>query len=198
MYSHFYRFLQSLILKKSFSEDLIKLIKKHKVSEIIDIGSADSPILEYMNDTYSYHGYELNSYFTNKLKFKYKNNNKFHFYNKGVDEIDFKKFDPDKSIIILIGLFHHIEDTQIYRFINKTKNFKIFAIDAVKLPGQKNITKFLMSLDKGNYIRQLDGYKKILLNFDFLITKNRYLRFSYDHLISTNNIDKNIINDVFK
>ena len=198
MYSYFYRLLQKLILKRSFSVDIIKLINKHNVGEIIDIGCADSPILKHINNGYSYYGYELNSYFTNKLKLKYKNNDKFQFYNKGVDEIDFQKFDPNKSIITLVGLFHHINDAQIRRFIDRTKNFKIFAIDAVKLVGQKNITKLLMALDRGNYIRQFDNYQKILTHFDFHIAKNRYLRFPYDHLVSTRNIDKNIVAEVFK
>ena len=48
MYSYFYRLFQSLILKRSFNEDLIKLIKQHNVQDIIDIGSADSPLLEYI------------------------------------------------------------------------------------------------------------------------------------------------------
>jgi len=197
MYSHFYRLLQTLILKRSFNEDLIKLIKQHNVSDIIDVGCADSPILNHIDNKYSYHGYEMDKYFTNKLKLKYKNNENFQFYNKGVDDIDFEKFNPNKSIIVLVGLFHHINNLQIERFIKKTKNFKIFAIDAVKIEGQKNITKLLMFLDRGNYIRQIDSYKKILLDFDFFVAKNRYLRFSYDHLVSTKNIDKNIVNDVF-
>ena len=54
MYSHFYSLIQKLILKKNFYVDLIKLINKHKVSEIIDIGCADSSILEYINDEYLY------------------------------------------------------------------------------------------------------------------------------------------------
>ena len=199
MYSHFYSLIQMLIAKKNFYVDLIKLINKHKVSEIIDIGCADSSILEHINDEYLYYGYDLDSYFTNKSKFKYKNNDKLQFYNKGVDEIDFKKFDPDKSIIVLAGLLHHINDSQIKRFVDRTENFKIITFDAVKRAGQKNITKLLMSLDRGNYIRQLDNYKKLLPHFDFFIAKDRYIRlFPYDHLISTKNIDKNIISDVFK
>jgi len=197
MYSYFYRLLQNLILKRSFNEDLIKLIKQHNVSDIIDVGCADSSILKHIDHKYSYHGYETDQYFTNKLKLQYKNNEKFQFYNKSVDEIDFEKFNPNKSIIVLIGLFHHIDDLQIKRFIEKTKNFKIFAIDAVKIEGQKNITKLLMFLDRGNHIRQIENYKKILPNFDFFVAKNRYLRFSYDHLVSTKNIDKNIVNEVF-
>ena len=142
MYSYFYRLFQSLILKRSFNEDLIKLIKQHNVQDIIDIGSADSPLLEYIGDEYSYHGYELDPYFTNKLNSKYKDSKKFNFYNKGVDDIDFERFNPDNSIIVLVGLFHHIDDIQVKRFIDKTKRFKVFAIDAVKIDGQKILLNY--------------------------------------------------------
>ena len=198
MYSYFYRLIQNLILKRNIYVDFVKVINKQKINTIIDVGCGDNSILEYINGEYLYYGYDSDYYFTNKSKFKYKNNDKLQFYNKGVDEIDFKRFDPDKSIIILIGLFHHINDSQIRKFIDRTENFKIFAIDAVKLVGQKNITKLLMALDRGNYIRQLDNYQKILTHFDFHIAKNRYLRFPYDHLVSTRNIDKNIVAEVFK
>ena len=71
MYSHFFSLIQKIILKKNFYADLSKLINKHKVSKIIDIGCADSSILEHINDEYLYYGYDLDSYFTNKSKFKY-------------------------------------------------------------------------------------------------------------------------------
>ncbi len=54
-----------------------------------------------------------------------------------------------------------------------------------------------MALDRGNYVRHIDNYKKLLPEFDYFIAKNKYLRFPYDHLISTKNIDKNIVSNVF-
>ena len=197
MYSYFYSLIQKIILKKNFYADLIQLINKHKVSQIIDIGCADSSILEHFNDEYYYYGYDLDSYFTNKSKSKYKNKSNLQFYSKGVDEIDFEKFDHNKSIIVLAGLLHHIDDSQVMRFVDRTKKFKIITFDAVKLPGQKSITKLLMALDRGNYVRHIDNYKKLLPEFDYFIAKNKYLRFPYDHLISTKNIDKNIVSNVF-
>ena len=103
-----------------------------------------------------------------------------------------------KNINILITGGAGYVGSHLVMFLLSKPFLKIFAIDAVKIFGQKNITKLLMALDKGNYIRQLDNYKKLLPHFDFFIAKNRYLRFPYDHLISTKNIDKNIISDVFK
>ena len=198
MYSHFYRLIQKLILKKNIYVDFVKVINKQKVNTIVDVGCADNSILDYINGEYLYYGYEPDSNFTNKSKFKYKDNEKLKFYNQGVDDVDFEKFDPDKSIILLAGLLHHINDLQIKRFVDKTKDFKIITFDAVRLDGQKKITRLLYWLDRGNFIRDLDNYKKLLPNFDFFIAKNKYLRFPYDHLISSKNIDKNIIYEVFK
>ena len=198
MYSHFYNLIQKIILKKPLSEDIIKVVDRHNVNVVVDIGCGDSAILKDFKKNYLYHGFELSEYFTNKSEIKYKNNVNFQFHNKSIDEIDFSKFNPDKSIIVLIGLFHHIENFQIISFIHKTKNFKIIGIDAVKLEGQKKITKLLMALDRGKFIRKVDEYKKTLPGFDFFIAKNRYLRFPYDHLVSTRNIDKNIVAEVFK
>ena len=58
MYSYFYGLIQKLILKKNFYVDLIKLVNKQKINAIIDIGCADSSILEHINDEYSYYGFD--------------------------------------------------------------------------------------------------------------------------------------------
>ena len=136
-----------------------------------------------------YFGYELNDYFVNKLRKKYNQNN-IYFSKKNIDEINFEKFDPEKTVILLIGIFHHIDDVTITKFLSKTKNFKIVSIDAVILPGQNFITKLLFFLDKGNFIRKLSDYKKIISGFDYKVLHNRYLRFPYDHLMCFKNINR--------
>ena len=197
MYSFFYRFLQNVILKRSFNDDIIKIIKKNQIKQIIDIGCADSPLLQKIEGNYFYDGYEVDYLFIKKSKNKYKGKQEYNFFNQGIDEINFEKYDPKDSIIILIGLFHHINDEKIRFFLEKTSNFRIYAIDAVKISDQNMITKLLLSLDKGNYIRNVDHYKKILLNFEFIIARNKYLRIPYDHIISVKNIDHNFVHSIF-
>ena len=141
----------------SVAKRIKKIYRLNKNSRILDIGCADSTLLENLEETYNYNGYDLDNSFVNKSKNKYSHKKNFHFYNKSVDEIDFQKFNPENTLIVLIGLFHHINDNQIYNFINKTKNFKVIGIDAVKLSHQKNITKLLMALDRGKFIRKIDS-----------------------------------------
>ncbi len=194
MYPYLYNFIQKLILKKSLNSDAGNLLNLINFENIIDIGCGESEVHKYfkIKENQKYFGFELSDYFVNKLKKKYNNNN-FYFSKKKIDEIDFEKFDPEKTIILLIGVFHHIDDSTIQAFLSKTKNFKIVSIDAVILPGQNFITKLLFFLDKGNFIRKLSDYKRIINGFDYKVLHNRYLRFPYDHLMCFKNIERAVV-----
>lgn len=191
MYSYLYSFIQKLILKKSLNSDAANLLRFTKFQNIIDIGCGESDVHNYfkLDKTKKYFGYELNNYFIKKLRKKYNKKN-FFFAKKKIDQINFKKFDPKKTIILLIGIFHHIDDRTIKLFLTKTKKFKIISIDAVILPRQNFITRLLFFLDKGKFIRRLPDYKKIITGFEYKVLRNRYLRFPYDHLMCFKNIKK--------
>ena len=199
MYAYIYSFIQKLILKKSLNSDAGNLLKIIKFKNIIDIGCGESDVLNYfkISKNQNYFGYEIDNYFVKKLKKKYKKKN-FHFLKKNINEINFKKFDSKNTIILLIGIFHHINNVQIKSFLSKTKNFKIITIDAVILPDQNFLTRLLFFLDKGNFIRKLSDYKKIVLGFEYKILRNRYLRFPYDHLMFFKKIKKKEINKALR
>jgi len=82
--------------------------------------------------------------------------------------------------------------------MEKTKDFTVYAIDAVRIKDQNFLTKFLLNNDKGKFVRHIDDYKKLLKDYDFLIARNMYLRFPYDHLVSTKNIDYQFLKSIFK
>ena len=195
MYSYLYSFIQKLILKKSLNSDAASLLKKLKIKNIIDIGCGESDIFNYykLKKNQKYFGYETEAYFVNKLKKKFKNKN-MYFYKKNINDINFDKFNPKNTLILMIGIFHHLDDLSIKKFLFKTKKFKVLSIDAVILPNQNFITRILYFLDKGNYIRFFKDYKKLLNNFDYKLINNRYLRLPYDHVMFFKNIKKNDVN----
>ena len=71
-------------------------------------------------------------------------------------------------------------------------------MDAVILPGQNLITRLLFYLDKGNFIRKLVDYKKVVRGFQYKILRNRYLKFPYDHLMCFRNIKKKDIDKALR
>ena len=195
MYQYLYNRIQKIILKKSLNSDSAKLAELLKVKNIIDIGCANSEILNYLKNQnkIKYYGYEPENFFILNSKKRYIKKN-LYFSNKKINEINFSLFNKKNTLILAIGIFHHIKDIEVVNFVNKVKGFKVFTLDAVKLPNQSLITKLLFFLDKGKYIRTKYHYKNITKSFKYKILKNRYLRFKYDHLCCYQNINSKIIN----
>jgi hypothetical protein len=199
MYSYFYRLFQTIILKKSFYDDVIKILNYHnKFKQLVEIGCADGLILKNLSPSYNYFGYEIENNYILKLKNKYQNKENYKFYNKSIDEINFEQYDNKTTMIVLVGVFHHISNEKIIEFLKKTSNFSVYAIDAVRLKDQNFLTKILLDNDKGEFIRTENEYKNILENYNFILARNKYLRVPYDHLISFKKLESEFLETFLK
>ena len=67
MYSLFYRYLQKIILKNSFYDDILNIIHNENVKHIVEIGCADSIILNNLDEKYFYNGFDVEDNFIQKL-----------------------------------------------------------------------------------------------------------------------------------
>ena len=193
MYSFFYRLIQKILLKRSFYDDFLNVIKDKNINHIVEIGCADSIILDKLNKNLYYDGFDVENKFIEKSKSKYFNNLNYKFKKQSIHEIDFTNYNINNTIILLVGVFHHVSDEYVEIFTNNTKKFKIYAIDAVRRNDQNFFTKLLMDLDKGQYVRYEDHYKNLLNQYKFILARNKYLNFKYDHLISIKNLNSNEI-----
>jgi SAM-dependent methyltransferase len=199
MYSYFYRLFQTIILKRSFYDDVIKILNyQNKFKQVVEIGCADGLILKKLSPSYSYFGYEIENKYILKLKNKFQKRENYNFYNKSIDEINFEQFDPQDTLIILVGVFHHISDKKIINFLKKTLNFSVYAIDAVRLEDQNFLTKILLDNDQGEFIRKENEYKNILENYNFILARNKYLRVPYDHLVSFKRLESWYLESILK
>ena len=198
MYSFFYRIIQKILIKRSFYDDFLKYFRLEGLNQIVEIWCADSIILKSLSKDIKYDGYDIEENYINKSKKKYLNFKNFNFEKKSIHEIDFSNFNQNKTIILLIGVFHHVNDDLINIFLQKTKNFKIYAVDAVRKNDQNFFSKILMDFDRGKFIRDEDGYKRLLNDYKFILARNKYLNFKYDHLISFKNIDEFKLKEILK
>ena len=193
VYSFFYRTLQNLIAliigKKSLAEQLNNYLDNNSYAEIHDIGCSDGLLAQSINlDNTKYFGYDIDAININSAKKKFKNSKNVTFYCKSIDNI--KIINKKKKLFILVGVFHHLNDQSIINFTKKlSKNDHVIAIDGFYHQNQNIISIILKRLDRGNFIRSYNGYKKLLKNFTFSKKINYYLRF-YSHLLSFKNIDK--------
>ena len=198
MYSLFYRFIQKILLKRSFYDDFLNVIKDDHINHIVEIGCADSIILDKLNKNFYYDGFDVVDKFIERSKKKYFNISNYKFKNQSIHEINFENYNHDKTIILLVGVFHHVSDEYIKIFLNNTKNFKVYAIDAVRIKDQNFFTKLLMDFDRGKYVRYQEHYKDLLTQYNFFLARNKYLNFKYDHLISFKNLNINKIKETLE
>ena len=172
-------------------------MNENSYSEIHEIGCSDGILVSGLNLKNSkYFGYDIDSINLNKAKKKFKNYKNIYFYLKSIDHINIKN-NNKKKIFIFSGVFHHLNDCQISKFLRViSSKDHIIGIDPF-FHKKINIIGYLMKkFDKGQFIRTEKNYKKVLRNFKFSKKINYYLKF-YSHLISYRNIDKSIIKKYF-
>jgi 2-polyprenyl-3-methyl-5-hydroxy-6-metoxy-1,4-benzoquinol methylase len=202
IYPYFYRFLQNFISigkqEQNFFTQIEKLLldKKSNYKCILDVGCADGIFLEKVNIPRSikYVGIDLESVLIKKANFKYKKKN-IKFICQSIENININNY-PKKTLIIMCGVVHHLPDNIILNFMDKLGSRSIICLDGFYNKKQSQISRILLFLDKGKFIRTLIGYKKILKNFYFIKKINKYLLF-YSHLISYKNINNNLIKSYF-
>ncbi len=203
IYPYLYRFLQNLISlgksEQNFFTQIEKLLldKKSKYECILEVGCADGIFLEKVNipKSIKYIGVDTESVLIKKANLKYKGK-KYKFICQSIENININNY-PKKTLIIMLGVVHHLPDNIILNFMAKLGNRSIICLDGFYHKNQNLITRILFFLDRGKFIRTLIGYKKILKNFSFIKKINKYLLF-YSHLISYKNIDNNLMKLCFE
>jgi len=166
-----YKFQQSLGATDEFHKDIVSSeINLNKVRNVLDIGcgiGADSDL--FNNQSTNYLGIDLDA---RRIEFA---NQTFGTVNKSFKQMSLNDLSIKEvyDLVLIFGVFHHLSDFEIENFLLKIKsnsNFfkKIILLDPVKLPNQKNITKFLHFLDIGGniktekeYLIPFKGYKFI-------------------------------------
>jgi hypothetical protein len=197
IYPYIYRPIQDLIkflfLKKNFNDLLIDYLNKNQYEEIHDIGCSDGIIASALDlKKTKYYGYDIDLTNINKAKKKYRNFRNINFMYKSIDKIHIKN--KRKKIFILKGVFHHVSDTMISKFLkNLSLKDEVIALDGFYHKNQNLISVILKKMDRGNYIRTYDEYKSILPGFTLTKKISYYLKY-YSHLLSTKNIDKKKLN----
>jgi len=197
-YSKIYRPLQNLIFKifhkRNMHSCFADLIKSNKYDHIIDIGGADGVLLNYLKD-YNFKSYTCiepdKTLIENGIKKNIRDN--VFFLNKGIERIDIDEINKPNTIIVLVGVIHHINDEFVVNFLKKISNQSVLTIDGFFYKGMHPISYCMKKLDRGDYIRNLDGYKKILKDFFYEKKINYFFRY-FSHVIFFKNIKSDDIN----
>lgn len=169
-------------------------IKPSKGDKILDVGCGPADILDYFKDI-DYTGFDINpqyiSYATKKYALKGK------FYCQTVSQNDFNE-KHSYDIVLATGILHHLtnqEALELFNLANKVLKpvGRLITLDGCYTENQSTLVKFLLSKDRGSFVRTETEYLHLASSvFDNIKISLRtdILFIPYTHIIMecTNNI----------
>ena len=155
---------------------------------VVDLGCGPGDILDYLPKV-RYLGLDSNRAYIEAASSRYGDRGEFRV--SSVNLADLPEFCEQVDIVMANGVIHHLDDQEAARLFALAWSLlkaggRLVTIDPVRYPEQGRIRRWLVSQDRGQYVRSPEGYLA-LARSQFLHVAPRLddhmLRFPYSHFI---------------
>jgi SAM-dependent methyltransferase len=155
---------------------------------ILDIGCGPGDVLDYLPDV-DYHGFDLNERYIDFAKIKYRGRGQF--YCRSVEKAFLPGEPHSYDIVTANAILHHLSDDEATTLFQLARHAlkaggRLVTFDGCYVEGQNKIARYLLSKDRGKYVRTTEGYlalaRKTFANVDYKIYED-LLRLPYTHIV---------------
>lgn len=157
---------------------------------LLDIGCGTGELLEYLPAHIRYTGVDINPHYIELARKKYGSRGRFeHIDVSDIDRLALPQGSFD--VVVLYGVLHHLNDEEVRSVLSFARSMLqssgvVFTVDGVYLEDQSWIKKFILSKDRGHYVRFDHEYKKlaraIFPNTETFVERNS-LRIPTDYFV---------------
>lgn len=148
--------------KKHTREYVEKYIKPKEGDLVLDLGCGPADILDFLPKV-KYYGFDLSFKYIDRAKKKY--GERGTFFCKKLTEINVPaglSFD----VVTATNVLHHLNDEEAIQLFSLAKEClksggRLITCDGYRLEGEGLISKIVLSLDRGKYVRDKEGYLKL-------------------------------------
>lgn len=169
--ANLYNLFQNMLGATKTREVFInEYVKPSEIDSILDVGCGTAKILDKLPEFVRYYGVDASQAYIDHAKFTYLNRTAT-FIHGGLENIP---KDVIVNIVLATGLLHHLTDDEVIYFAEMTAgiftknniyNGKLYTIDPCFESSQNLLAKFVISKDRGKYIRHQEDYVKLLSKF---------------------------------
>lgn len=130
---------------------------------ILDLGCGTAEILSFLPSDITYVGYDMSPEYIAAARAKFSARGTFHCRLLEETEVaTLEKFD----LVMGLGVLHHLDDGSAEQFMRLANaalksDGRVLTRDPVYARGQNLIARFLVSRDRGQNVRDADGYAAI-------------------------------------
>ena len=175
----------------SARERLVKeFVQPFPGAKILDIGCGPGVILDYLPKAIEYTGYDLNPKYIAYAQKKYAGRAQFFCANINKSS-EFLLHAGQFDIVLAIGILHHLNDSEANQLFEIAYHHikgsgALITFDCVYVPNQSKIAKYVISKDRGQYVRTPEEYLKLAtkkFSCSETIILSDMLRIPYNHFI---------------
>ena len=136
-----------------------KVLRPSPGDRVLDVGCGTGAVLARLRDV-DYTGMDMNERYIAHARRTHGKAGRFLCAN--VYDFDFsteRKFD----LILMLGLLHHLNDAGASRLLAQARALldqkgRLVTLDACRTEGQTRFERWLVDMDRGQYVRPVDGY----------------------------------------
>lgn len=131
---------------------------------VLDVGCGPGDILRWLPKSWKYFGIDISSDYIKLAKKKWSTRGMF-VQGKSCDIINLVP-QNSQDIILFLGVLHHLDSRQVVQsLINAKRVLKetgfVYALEPAFTNGQTKISKFIMQLDRGSFIREINDWEEL-------------------------------------
>ena len=155
---------------------------------VLDIGCGPGTMVPYLPGT-EYVGLDVSAEYIERARRRFP---QARFVRQGVGEYDL--VEPNYFDIVLgLGVLHHLDDSEALTLFQTARDAmkpgaRLVTLDGVWTDDQSNVVKYLLSRDRGRFVRSEAGYRdlaaKVFANIESRV-RHDLLRIPYTMLILT-------------
>lgn len=155
-----YDFFQNIMGARSARSEFVREhVRPLPGYRILDIGCGTAKILDYLPDV-EYYGFDLSQQYIDEAALRY--GTRGHFNCALVEQAMLDHLKPF-DIVLAIGVGHHLDDEQAGGLMSLAcsalrEGGRLVTIDPCYADDQNPVSRFLVSRDRGQNVRDLAGY----------------------------------------
>ncbi len=184
-----YRLFSKIVGGDARSLYVREYIKPRNGDKVLDIGCGTADILSYLPRV-EYVGLDMSQAYINSAKKRFGNKGKFFTkkINKDVNN-ELSSFDFD--IVLATGVLHHLNNGEAIQLFELARSAlkvggRLITLDGCYIKGQSWLARFILSKDRGKYVRTRDQYlglaRKSFTHIKVFIHHD-LIRIPYTHII---------------
>jgi SAM-dependent methyltransferase len=130
---------------------------------ILDLGCGTAGILSALPTDITYVGYDMSPAYIAAARKRFGDRGSFHC--RLLEQAEVATFEPF-DLVLGTGVLHHLDDATARQFMTIASSAlkpggRIYTVDPCYAPGQNPIARFLISRDRGQHVRDVEGYRAL-------------------------------------